>query len=52
MKGNRYPNVKVFRQKNLNGTTCYRLGQRRSRKWRKPFVIFIFIVNNSVLSQL
>ena len=30
MKGNRYPNVEVFRQINWNGTSCYSLGQRRS----------------------
>ena len=30
MKGNRHPNVELFRERNWNGTTCYRLGQRRS----------------------
>ena len=31
MKGNRYPDVEDFRQTNWNGTTCYWLGQSRSK---------------------
>ena len=52
MKGNSYPNVEVFRQTNWNETTCYRLGQKKNRKWRESFVIFMFIANKSFLSRL
>ena len=31
MKGKRYSNVEVFRHANCNGTTCYWLGQRRTK---------------------
>ena len=31
MKGKIYSNVEVFRHANWNGTTCYCLGQRRTK---------------------
>ena len=52
MRGNLCSNVGFFRQANWDGTTCYLTGPKKKRKWRKSFVVFMFIVNNSIFKSI
>ena len=44
MKGNRYPNVEVFLDRQIGMESFDTDWPKKKRKWRESFVIFMFIL--------
>ena len=52
MKGNHYPNVEVFWTDKLEWDDLLLTGPKKKREWREPFVIFMFVANNSIFKSI
>ena len=52
MRGNGYSNVKVFEPGKLEWKHLLLTEPKKERKWRKSFVIFMFIANNSIFKPI
>ena len=49
---NRYYHVEVFETGGLEWNHLLLNGPKKKRKWRKSFVIFMFIANNSIFKSI
>ena len=52
MKGKRYSIVEVFKHANWNATTCYSLGQRRSKDGENNLAYLCLLLIIQFLSRL
>ena len=52
MRGNRYSTVEVSETGKLEWNHLLLTWPKKRREWRKSFVIFMFVANNSILSRL
>ena len=52
MKGNRYPNADIFSTDKLEWNHLLLTGPKKKQTWREPFVIFMFIANNSIFKSI
>ena len=52
MKGNRYPNMDVFLDRQIGMEPLVIEWAKEEEKWRELFVIFMFIANNSIFKSI
>ena len=52
MKGNRYPNVEAFLDRQIGMEPFVIDWTKKKRKWLESFVIFMFIANNSIFKSI